>query len=219
MTDVQNRCRLVLVASPAAVKPEKVLAAIKGGDVASIILFAGDVADHDFTQFCEALVKPLQDHDIAVLIADNTQVFGRIQADGYFASKSNAELADDIARFSPHNIVGCGSLKDRHQALQVGELKPDVVMFGKLDGDIRPEPHHKNIALAQWWSEFVEMPCILMGGDDLEFTKECAETRADFVSFSRAVFENAELEPAAAVKMINELLDQHAPNLNEEIIS
>lgn len=217
MTENSNRCRLVLVANASFVQPDKVLNAVTGGDVASVILFAGGTSDHAFIQFCEGLVKPLQEQDIAVLIADNTQVFGRTQADGYFAGKHNPEFADDIARFSPHNIVGCGSLKNRHQALQVGELKPDVVMFGKLDGDIRPEPHHKNIALAEWWSEFVEIPCILMGGEDIEYAKECAQTRADFVGFSKAVFENPKLDPANAVKTINEILDQHAPDLNEEI--
>jgi len=217
MSTVVNRCRLMLVANAAMVSPELVLQSIKGGDVASIILWAGDAAEYAFVEFCEALVAPLQGHNIAVLIADNTQAFGRTKADGYFSSRPKPEFGDDIARFSPHNIVGCGSIKNRHQALQIGELKPDFLMFGKLNGDIKPEPHHKNIALAEWWSEFVEIPCILMGGTDIEHTKQCAETRCDFVSFGRAVFENEGRDPMSAVRIINEMLDQYAPDLNEEI--
>ncbi len=216
MTEIEDRCRLLLIANAVTVKPSDIIDAVGGGDVASVILHASGAAEHEFIKFCETLIEPLQARDIAVLVADNTQIFGRANADGYFASKPNAELGDDIARFSPHNIVGCGSIKDRHHALQIGELKPDVVMFGKLEGDIRPEPHRKNLALAEWWSEFVEIPCILMGGDDIKYTKECAETGADFVSFGKAVFANANRSPTEAVQTINEMLDQYAPSLTKE---
>lgn len=211
-----NRCRLILVANAAKVEPAQITDAVGGGDVASVVLWAGDAAEHDFANFCEALVQPLQALDIAVLVADNTQIFGRTDADGYFSGKPSDTLADDIARFSPHNVVGCGSIKDRHQALKVGELKPDFVMFGKLGGDIRPEPHRKNLALAQWWSELIEIPCIVMGGDDVKYTKDCAETGADFIGFGEAVFSGKEFSPSVAVGTINAMLDEYAPKFNEE---
>ena len=84
---------------------------------------------------CSKLVPQLQSKDVAVLIRDDTQVFGRSGADGIHLEKTRNTVEDCIARFSPHNIVGCGGYKDRHGAMVAGEHKPDFVMFGKCGGD------------------------------------------------------------------------------------
>jgi len=115
-----------------------------------------------------------------------------------------------VARFSPQKIVGFGSAKDRHRALELGEANPDFVFFGRTDGDIRPEPHPKNLALAEWWSELVEIPGVVMGGSAVESVVECAATGVDFVALSLAILSHTD-GPAAAVRRANELLDENAP--------
>lgn len=209
-----DRCRLILATSPDGARIDALRHAVTGGDVASVILFAGTMAEHDFLSACKSLVGDLQSHGCAVLIADNTQVFGKCGADGLFLEKTKNDLTDAIARFSPHNIVGCGNIKARHNALVVGEAKPDFVFFGKLGGDIKPEAHPKNIALAEWWAELVEIPCVVMGGNVTKSVIEASQTGADFVALDQAIFESA--NAAEAVAEANRLLDEHAPSLLEE---
>jgi len=104
--------------------------------------------------------------------------------------------------------------KARHNALEIGELKPDFVFFGKLAGDIKAEAHPKNIALAEWWAELVEIPGIVMGGSDLDSIIDVALSGIDFVALERAIF--AEGKPDENVAKANALLDKHAPALEEE---
>ena len=42
-----------------------------------------------------------------------------------------------MEKFSPKLIVGGGNATDRHHALEMGEIRPDYVFFGKVDGDIK----------------------------------------------------------------------------------
>lgn len=214
MSTDPNRCRLALTVNTAHVTAERIEEALSGGDVASIILYSDDVDSHAFETCCKACVPLIQNHDVAAIVADSTQSFGRSGADGILAVREKPQLADLLARFSPQNIVGCGNIKNRHGALQVGELKPDFVFFGKLGGDIRPEPHHKNVALAEWWSELVQISSVVMAGSDLASVIECAENGAEFVAVERAIFEYPQ-GAAAAVREANRLLDQHAPQFEE----
>lgn len=208
------RTRLVMLASANDRSAEAIKAALTGGDVASVILYANGVEEPGFSNFCESVVPLIQEQDAAALIVDDTRVVGRSGADGIMLEKQRRELEDMIARFSPHNIVGCGGFKDRHGALEVGEHNPHFIFFGKTGGDIRPEPHRKNLALANWWSELVEIPCVVMGGNQLESIVECSATGADFVGLETAIFENPD-GPANAVRHANRLLDENAPRFDE----
>lgn len=214
MTEYPNRCRLVLVVDTQTVSQADLKSAISAGDVASVILHAKDSSTPQFEEYCKDAVSFIQTKEIPALVADSTQTFGRSGADGIFAEREKQKLDDYVARFSPQNIVGCGNVKNRHGALLVGELKPDFIFFGKLAGDIRPEPHPKNIALAHWWSELVELSAIVMGGSDLTSVVECADTGVEFVGLAKAVFEH-EVGPAIAVAEVNRLLDENAPAFDE----
>ncbi len=209
-----DRTRLVLLASANDRPVEAIEEALTGGDVASVILYPGGLSETGFSEFCDRAVPLIQGKDAAALVVDDTQIFGRSSADGIMLEKQRSELKDLVARFSPHNIVGCGGFKDRHGALQVGEQNPHFVFFGKTGGDIRAEPHRKNLALANWWSGLVEIPCVVMGGNCVESVIECVASGADFVGLETAVFSAAD-GAAAAVRHANQLLDEHAPRLDE----
>jgi thiamine-phosphate pyrophosphorylase len=105
-------------------------------------------------------------------------------------------------------IIGAGGIKTRHHALEIGEARPDYVMFGKVGGDTHPQANPKNLDLGQWWAELVEIPCIVLGGTVPESVREIAAAGAEFVALSAAVF--AGPDPAAAVARANAILDEHA---------
>ena len=216
MTDF-NRCRLMLAASPERASQDLVSAALEAGDVAGLILYCHGEATHMFEPFCEAVIPDAQSRDVAVLVADDSQVAGRSGADGYFLDRDRTNLNDAIARFSPQKIVGCGGMLDRHQALKLGETGIEFLMFGKLGRDTRPEPHRKNLALAQWWAEFVELPCVILAGNSLDSVIEAAKTGADFVMLDQAVFGDGATQESVreAIAKVNSLLDDHAPLLEE----
>ena len=80
--------------------------------------------------------------------------------------------------------------------------------------DTDPVPHPRNLDLAQWWAEIVNVPCIAQGGSDIASVEAVAATGAEFVALSSAVFGGA-LSPAEAVRTANELLDRTAQRFEE----
>lgn len=213
MSKIEDRCRLVLVAPdiPDGLERVKLVGdALKGGDVASVIVPQYGLSDADFQKHAEALVPVIQKAGAAALIEGDTRVAGRAKADGIHIAGAAAALAEAIERHAPKLIVGGGNATDRHHALEIGELRPDYVFFGRTDGDIKSEAHPKNLALAEWWASMIESPCIVMGGMDPQSALAVAETGAEFVALRLAVFGEAEQAPSV-VAAVNALLDEKAP--------
>ncbi|MDP9836202.1 thiamine-phosphate pyrophosphorylase [Neorhizobium huautlense] len=216
MSASEDRCRLVLIlpdlADDAALV-EQLSAALEGGDVASVIVPQYDLAEQAFQARAEKLVPLIQEAGAAAMICGDTRVAGRSKADGLHITGPLEELGEAIEKFTPKLMVGAGAAADRHKALEVGELRPDYIFFGKLDGDIKPEAHPKNVALGEWWAAMVEIPCIVMGGTDASSAVIVAESGAEFVAMRLGVFSHPE-GPRAAVQQINASLDEKAPRFD-----
>ncbi|WP_026620310.1 thiamine-phosphate pyrophosphorylase [Ensifer sp. WSM1721] len=217
MSNTENRCRLVLVApdlADAAERSKLVGEALKGGDVASVIVPQYGLSDQDFQKHAEALVPVIQQAGAAALIEGDTRVAGRAKADGLHIAGGVDALAEAIERHAPKLIVGGGNATDRHHALEIGELRPDYVFFGRTDGDIKPEAHPKNLALAEWWASMIEIPCVVMGGTDPQSALAVAETGAEFAALRLAVFGEPGQAPSV-VAAVNALLDEKAPRFED----
>jgi thiamine-phosphate pyrophosphorylase len=213
---VESRCRLVLIA-PEIAEPAEAAAimadALRGGDVASVIVPQYSLDDTAFQKLAEALVPVIQDAGAAALIAGDSRVAGRVKADGLHISGGVEPLGEAIEKFTPKLIVGGGNAQERHRALEIGELQPDYIFFGKLDGDIKPEAHSKNLALAEWWSSMISIPCIVMGGTDPQSALEIASSGAEFAALRLAVFADP-ARAAAVVQETNAMLDEKAPRFD-----
>lgn len=211
------RCRLVLIAPAgfAAAEFETALrAALSGGDVASVILPQYGVDEAAFQAFATPAVAAAQEHGAAAIIAGDSRVAGRLQADGLHVEGSKADVADAIDRLQGRMIVGADAGKTRDDALDIGEERPDYVFFGRFGYDRTPEPHPRNLSLASWWAEMIELPCIVLGGSEIASVEAVAATGAEFVALSAAVFAPG-VDPREAVEEANAILDRTAPRFEE----
>lgn len=207
-----NRPRLVLVApSPAAEghSKDQILdtldKALSAGDVASVILDNGSADEASFQAFATLAVTRIQAAGAAAIILNDTRTAGRTGADGVHIEGSVADIGDAIERYTPKMIVGTGNVKERHTALEIGELQPDYMFFGKIGADAKANAHPRNLALAQWWASMVEIPAILQAGTTLDDLAECFATRAEFIALGAAVFKAD--NPAQIVADANRQLD------------
>ena len=213
MSTNEERLRLVLVmpeTTDANDAARLIGEALRGGDVASVIVPQYGMDDSRFQKLAEKVVPAIQHAGAAALIAGDSRVAGRAKADGLHIAGGVEQLGEAIEKHTPKLIVGGGNAQDRHRALEIGELQPDYIFFGKLDGDIKPDAHPKNLALAEWWASMVEIPCIVMGGTNPESVLAIAESGAEFAALRLAVFADPG-RAAAIVQEVNALLDQKAP--------
>ncbi len=209
-----NRCRIVLIAPP-TIEVARVEAALAGGDVASLILPGEGVDEASFQAFAEKVAAKAHQSGVAVVISGDTRVAGRIHADGIHVEGKKAQLAEAVEHYQERMMVGTGGAKTRDDALELGEERPDYIFFGRFGYDTKPEPLPRNLSLGEWWSEMIEIPCIVMAGSDIASVAAVAATGAEFVALSAAVFGDG-VDPRQAIASANALLDEVAPRFGEE---
>lgn len=217
-TTLPDRCRLVLIAPTTGEVSDcaaMVDSALSGGDVASLIIPVGDRDEASLQKLGEALLPLAQAKGVAVMIENDTRIAGRIKADGVHLETNAADLAEQIEHLDGRMMVGAGGIKTRDEALDLGEAQPDYVFFGRFGYDNKPEAHSRNLKLAEWWSEMISLPCIVLGGTDIASALAVAQTGADFVAMSTAIFGGEHGAPGEAVAAINALLDESAPRFTE----
>ncbi|QDC01091.1 thiamine phosphate synthase [Mesorhizobium sp. 8] len=212
-TTPPNRCRIVLIAPP-GVGAERLATAFAGGDVASLILPRNGLDDAAFQALAEKVIPAAQAAGAAVIVEGDTRIAGRVRADGIHIESGKADLAEAVERFQDKMAVGTGGAKTRDEALELGEERPDYIFFGRFGYDTQAEPHPRNLNLGRWWAEMIEIPCIVMAGSDLASAAAVAETGAEFVALSAAVYGDG-IDPREAVVRANALLDAQAPRFED----
>lgn len=229
--EIPNRCRLVLI-----VTAEQLLGMGQdlwpslatlfeqgdGTDVASII-FSQDKSDE--TEFAAALrpaVDAMQSADIAVMVHGDERIAARLGADGIQFPPNRDTIVDAIERYAPKMMVGIGNVRSRHTALELGELQPDYVLFGKSGGDSHDDPHPKNLGLGEWWSAMVEIPCIVLAGRKIESVADVAKNGCDFAALSFAIFngDGKDIDDMAShvvkqIRAANQILVEQAPEFED----
>lgn len=204
-----ERCRLVLTLPQSLVMAfdvDVVRQALAAGDVASIIVPRFELDEQAYQKVLESVMGAAEGSQTAIMAVDDTQIAGRAGVDGIHITGSQPVLEEVIEKFGNQMIVGCGGANTRHDALRRGEADPAYLYFGRFEKDIMPQPHDKNLEIATWWSQMVEIPCIVMGGNDVETIGQAAQTGADFVALSHAVFGDGK-QAGQAVERASALLE------------
>lgn len=173
--------------------------ALAAGDVAAVVLWSESDDEATMQAGAKGLVAAAQAHGAAVLLRGSTRVAGRLGADGVQVEGNEEALRDVADRYAGRGLLGAGNLRSRHAAMVAGEFGCDYAFFGRADGDTHPEPHAKNVALARWWAELMELPGVIMGGNDLASLDAAIDTGVEFVALGRAVLDHAD-GPGRAVE-------------------
>ena len=192
MPDQSESPRLFLV-TPPAVDADSFPALL--GDVLRAADFAA-VLTPSSEAIAGKLVPIIQAAGAAALVPDDTRIAGRIKADGVHVGTGLGDLRMAVDSFRGTKVVGAGNIHSRHTAMEAGEIGADYLFFGRPHGDSHPEAHPKALDLAEWWSELMEIPAVVMAGDDVESIAAAASTGSAFVAVHDAIWSH----PAGAAE-------------------
>lgn len=204
-----DRTRLVLVApifGADPVSPARLESALAGGDVAAVIIDAGEGEPETVQPLAAPLVEVAQAAGAAALLRGDSRAAGRIRADGLHVDTDREAIASALNRLRPKGIVGAGGAVTRHAAMELGELDPDYVFFGRLDRPDTDAAEPAALSLATWWAELFEVPAVALIGLDLAEAEDLAAAGVEFVALRDGVWRHPE-GAAAAVAQANAAIE------------
>lgn len=194
---VALRQRLILCPPP-DVGAEALAAALRGGDVATVIVPPGAPGP-------EALVRAVQAEGVAALLAAETAASGwgwpaLHGADGIhlFGAMEGRRAALESR---PEGVTVGTCAHNRHEAMVLGEIGADYLWFG-----VTAALEEETVLLAAWWQSLFETPCVIAGPDREDALAAMIASDAEFLATD--VF--AAPDPAGRVAAINTRLERKA---------
>jgi len=205
--NTQQKCRLVLGFDiDTEISDDRLLELARASDLAALILYSGKGDESQLQKRAMALAHPVQAEQVALLIAGDPRIARRVSADGV-----HDEIGDGFVSCSHQGkenlMIGYGHIKDRHQAMLLGEAGADYLMFGKLGADKQPQPHPRNLRLAHWCAEIIQIPCLVQAGSDMDALPMLVATGAEFIMMEEMIL--AQTDPVDALIKVNDWLDKN----------
>jgi thiamine-phosphate pyrophosphorylase len=203
----QPLCRLYLITPPRiddlAAFGHRLAQALDAGDVAAVQVRLKDMPDEIISAAVDVIMPIAHARGVAVILNDRPDLAARLGCDGVHVGQSDTPYVEARRLMGPDRMVGVTCHDSRHLAMEAAEAGADYVAFGAFyptttkDAPTRAEPEILTI-----WQEFMETPCVAIGGITAENAQPLAAAGADFLAVSAGVWNDAE-GPAHAVKALN----------------
>jgi thiamine-phosphate pyrophosphorylase len=200
-------CRLYLITPPRiddlAGFGHLLAQALDAGDVAAVQVRLKDMPDEIIAAAVDVILPIAHARGVAVILNDRPDLAARLGCDGVHVGQSDASYAEARKLVGPDRMVGVTCHDSRHLAMEAAEAGADYVAFGAFyptatkDAPTRADPEILTI-----WQEFMETPCVAIGGITAENARPLAAAGADFIAVSAGVW-NDPKGPAHAVKALN----------------
>jgi len=193
MTDIPP-CQLYLI-SPPAIGPDfadQLRAAFDGGPVAAFQLRLKGPDEHEIARLAEPLQRLCAERDVAFIVNDSIALAKRLGADGVHLGQGDGDPKEARRILGPTAQIGVTCHASRHRAMEAGEAGADYVAFGAFfPTATKAVQHHAELDILNWWSTFMELPCVAIGGITAQNAGPLVEAGADFLAVSGAVWNHA----------------------------
>jgi thiamine-phosphate pyrophosphorylase len=199
-------CQLYLITPPRldpAAFAGVLSAALDAGVVAAVQLRL-KAADDGEVMRAAAVIRPLcHDRDVAFILNDRPDLALAAGADGVHIGQSDASYEEARRTLGPDAIVGVTCHQSRDLALEAAEVGADYVAFGAFfptatkAATTRADPE-----ILRWWSDFVTVPAVAIGGITVANCAPLVAAGADFLAVVAGVWDY-QGGPAAAVGDLN----------------
>lgn len=209
------KTRLYLITPPQvelAVFADTLEVALAAGDVACLQLRLknadGTAAlEADIAAAIEKLIPLAHAHDVAFLLNDNPAMAKKYGCDGAHIGQSDMPYKEARALMGDDAIIGVTCHDSKHLAMEAGDAGADYVAFGAFyDTTTKDASSRATADILAFWQEFVELPCVAIGGITPDNAAPLVEAGADFIAASSSVWQHKD-GAAAAIMQFNQLFD------------
>jgi len=180
---------------------------IAAGVISVFQLRLKDIENREIVLMGKKIVPKLQEAGIAVIINDNPRIAKDLHADGVHLGQEDGDFNEARKLLGKDAIIGITCHNSKHLGMEAAEAGADYVAFGAFYPTQTKEViHHAEIEILEWWQDIMEIPCVAIGGINIDNALPIINAGADFIAISSGVW-NYEGGIKAALKKFQTLIE------------
>ena len=180
---------------------------IAAGVISVFQLRLKDIENREIVLMGKKIVPKLQEAGIAVIINDNPRIAKDLHADGVHLGQEDGDFNEARKLLGKDAIIGVTCHNSKHLGMEAAEKGADYVAFGAFYPTQTKEViHHAEIEILEWWQDIMEIPCVAIGGINIDNALPIINAGADFIAISSGVW-NYEGGIKAALKKFQTLIE------------
>jgi thiamine-phosphate pyrophosphorylase len=171
--------------------------------IAALQIRLKDTPEADIIAITEAIKPICWEKDVAVIMNDHVALSKHLGCDGVHLGQDDMPLRDARKILGPKAMIGVTCHNSRHLAIEAAENSADYIAFGAFFPTTTKVASHKaEPEILRIWQDFMQIPCVAIGGIDAQNAGIVAHAGADFIAVSSFVWTHKLGTDAA----INELI-------------
>lgn len=144
-------------------------------------------------------------HNTLLFINDRPDIAKAVKADGVHIGQSDMDYLSSRELLGRDAIIGVTCHNSKDLGFTAANAGADYVAFGAVyETQTKDAPTRCDREILTWWSRFIEIPCVAIGGITVENAKPIIETGVDFIAVSSGVWNHKD-GPEIAVKQLSAL--------------
>lgn len=206
-------CQIYLITPPVIddldaflkVLDKTLAAAPQDSPVASLQVRLKTLDDASLIAASQAMKSIAHAHGTLLFINDRPDIAKIVEADGVHIGQGDMDYLSSRQLLGEDAIIGVTCHNSRDLALSAAESGANYVAFGAMfETQTKRAPTQCDMEIVTWWSQFVEIPCVAIGGITVKNAQQLIDAGADFIALSSGVWNYAE-GPEAAVVALSKL--------------
>lgn len=180
---------------------------IAAGVISVFQLRLKGIENREIVLMGKKIVPKLQEAGIAVIINDNPRIAKDLHADGVHLGQEDGDIVGARKLLGKDAIIGVTCHNSKHLGMEAAENGADYVAFGAFyPTQTKEVVHHAEIEILEWWQDIMEIPCVAIGGINIDNALPIINAGADFIAISSGVW-NYEGGIKAALKKFQNLIE------------
>lgn len=180
---------------------------IAAGVISVFQLRLKGIENREIVLMGKKIVPKLQEAGIAVIINDNPRIAKDLHADGVHLGQEDGDIIEARKLLGKDAIIGTTCHNSKHLGMEAAEAGADYVAFGAFYPTQTKEViHHADIEILEWWQNIMEIPCVAIGGINIDNALPIINAGADFIAISSGVW-NYEGGIKAALQKFQTLIE------------
>ena len=213
MTQKTDRrpCELYLI-TPAKIEDgglfcRQLDAVLKAGPIAALQIRLKDISEYELIALAKQIIPVAHENGVAVIMNDLPKLAKSLKCDGVHLGQDDMGLKEARALLGADAMIGVTCHNSRHLAMEAAENGADYVAFGAFfETSTKDVVHKADLETLSIWQETMQIPCVAIGGIQIDNVGSIVKAGADFVAVSSAVWAHQE----GPVKGVTALLDAMA---------